>query len=1373
MTERAQRHQDESASANGELFYEQYIDQVDESPEDFLATDADITAPETDPNRFSIVVVDQSQDARDMARDTADARLNQELNQGGKLSRFMKGIWKGNIAKDYYRQKYIREAQQRIEETQDVLVHEDIEDDARSRAIGKTIERFQHEYSGLVHETAGEKKTEVVAENEVSHNLKALIREYANGNLSDEALREERTRVIEAYRESHDDDLFGEGVAQVDNILKVAQSVKGAVEHGESIDEILSGMRIIAGHAREGVRSQAKYDAVDKTIEKLTKSRVGSLLSPEVITAAVTTTASLLRLGSTKAVGAAAMTLAPGLGAGLLAGVRERKRVKDERTQHAREMAQGKDFSNGAKRREQMERTRYETKNASDLTTELRSRIEGSVLDEGGDEALRAAIDALSAITTRVNYSDGNGVDLISYSSAHGVGEERMDLDIAIAEAKIATGGRLTPEALIALGLPADATLEMLIEERSSEFFETIENDMSAKDMAFRKLRRRRVAGAASIGVVSGLTLGIASQELGAMISDSRSGLVEQLWRAENKPHDGADHLTLLHGLVDNDGATHTDPSGEYVSSAFGDQGNMSISDDHNIAVQQDGTISLIDPNGVASAENVKINADGSLPQESLDALAQKGFTVEDLSFTEDVVTHETRTVSVDEFIANHPQDVSHVTRDLWYDNNTPAPVFDKNELSLQWDGNQGLNAEGFQMSVASMVAAGSFHGDQAANWSTQAQSGNLKLAISASVDTQSTVFMVDINSDGTINIPQDSPAGQFFATENGQAVFKGQYAEVVQRNGPGVNGVERIRPLATLVGSGDVASLQDTVEVHTPVIHPDYKITSPGYETKTFTEMAPVLPIYSRRPLENLAARRRNTSVYGPSYNGYRGEYGYDDETEQAERERSPRLRNDPNALLNPREELDWYHDEIMRTRPEDVQRMQATIDASRIVQNLPSNFDTVVTLPVYAPAEHLNIYKTLSLYGQQDTESLQDSLVVLNVNWQDADLTDSEKVGNIQKTKDEIERARRDFPGLRIMIFENEYSRAKVTETGGAIGYVSRDLMDSALLIFRDRKMKGVMADDADGMVLRNDADMNGMSHSHLKKMQKMFRNSPETDVFKGMTRFDVRSNERYPGFGIVTDLSNMINVWSTRDGHVHTGGANFATRASTLAAVGGIGEFNEKRGSGTGSDDVGVGRKIAAARGAKTRSTSSLYGSAGTVGYVSTKSSNSSGASRKVIKHVAGANIDTNSDRLLPFYLDGQWYQHAWSGGKGSFSAGASGYSQRDSIKDTMINKIPFDRFGRRGISYEFLETNITGELSLVDAEYQRKALSILFKDTPGAYTLGDNGEFHFTKEGRKYLRKQIGRQGRKYYPRKYRGLYRRNALNKTPALLSPVA
>jgi hypothetical protein len=1328
-------------------------------------------------NIDDLVLVDVSEDARDAARDRADARLNEELAEGGRVRRFAKSIWKGNIAKEYYRQKYIRHAHSEIEQSQDVLLHEEDREAVRRDAMVATIGRFQSEYDEAIHDDAGEQRETLSEDSEIGGAVKDLIRQYAGGQLNDETLNEEFTRTIAAYRESGGVDLKGSGVVQMSNMLEIARQVRSAVDHGESIDAVMREFSVISGEARTGVRSAAKYDKVEKLIDKVKSSRVGQLIPSTAIVAGVSIAASVARLGSTKAVYAAASTVSLGVGAGLLSGLRERKRVKDERVQHSREMAQGKEFDEGSRRREEMDTARYESVDASGMSAELLELIDPEVLDSGGNDAVQAALDALARTETLVKLSDQRDIDLISYSDVANVAQERFELDIARAEAKVALRQRLDADMRSSLGLDANADIDSIIEGQSVAFIESIDDDISAKDQAFNKLRRRRTRNAALAGAATGLAFGLIAQETLASFSGTRSGLVERLWNAENTPHsDGMQHNTVLNGLAGGDSlqssqTVHHDPSSTYAKYDIGDQGKIRLPDDYKLIDNKDGTISIVDPNGDTTISSLSVHDDGSLPKDSRQMLRSHGIVLDNISKT----VEKTEYVDINDFIGSQHDTTTHVTRELWYDNDTPKPVFDQNELGMSWggDSNKGITGKGdFTFSVAGMQADGSYHEGESTNWAKQAESGDLKLAVSASKDTQAHVFMLDIKPNGEVIIPKDGPAGALFENQNGQAVFKGAYAETVQITGE-QGGTTTIRPLATVVGENNPGQVPVTTEVK----HPGYKITPAGYDTveKTdvaeFTEVAPVIPVVSRRALERIRRRETMQSPYGALYGRMTPEV-----YEQAATDRSPRLREDPSARLNLAEELAWHDQLIRRNGSEEyVRDIENTIATTPDLASINDTTEAIVTIPVGALQESDNIYRTLSLYGQQDNpDSVNSTLVLLHVNWVDADRNDpeNEKAKKIQKTLDEIERAKRDYPGLRVSVMESEWSKTKL-EAGGygdrLIGHVSQKMYDAAMMAVKKSVDEGRMSPDNDVLVIKNDADALGMDRKYLEKMINAFKNHPENDVFTGAVRMGAHRTRDLPGLGFVSQfwqISRIAAQRSTVNGYQDTFGVNAAVRMSTFAAVGGIGHYSDQKVSAP--DDLAIGDRVNAARNASpVRAQSGQSGRRRKFGRRDGPKAGGYGigvalsdrGSFNYHRHVVGADIDSDADRMEEVYIQGKSITDTWKKATGSNGE----MIDRDSSlkkgqKEDLVNDS--DAVVAR------IEKSISGLISeWVPDEKQFTAGLAFVTPGPQSYkikrTSGGRREFTFTPEGRKWVVNRLRKNTREQFDglgnRRMRSLY----------------
>ena len=1309
-------------------------------------------AANTNDKPLTIAVVDQTHDVEAAAKDYAEARLRGEseaAREAGRIKGFLHRIWRGEngIATKYFFNKYVEEAKQRAEEEGLTALYTDSVE-LRNAAMGATIARFTSEYDESIHEVAGERRQELAEDSPFGLAVKKLIENYVEGDSEDwseEAFREAQSRIVRQLDQYGDgDDLIGEGKVRIDNIWQIAQAVKESVNHGESLDNVLQGMKIYTGESRSGVRTEAHQSKIDKTIERLQKSKIGSLVGPETISLGAAIATGIFRVGRGSLMRAAGVTGIPGLLGGVFAGMRENKRLKEERAIHAREVAQGQEFEDKGRRAE-IEKTRYETVAAKELIGSLEEFIDKEDLSP---EELQQCYKSIVNAASRIYASDELQADFISYSSVTEVESERFELDVAIARAKVKLEGRLgdLPEALVAdLGIDKDGTVDDAI-YKSTDVLYSLMDDRSKKDEAFKKLKRRRVAIAAATGAVTGFTIGLASQEALAFFDSGYDGLLENVLTGEG----GGDRQTLLAGIFHGEGYGYNTETivsaGDYTSyDVGGSQGSINLPDNYQLTYNPDGTTNIIDPNGNVFAENVSFEADGSLSQASQELLQEKGAVVEDFSAVVNSQESIVQDLSVDEYLEHHQSKLTNITRDFWYDNDT-ASVFDNDELGLQW-GSQGDDGS-IRLSISNMTDYGSYHGFDSVSWSDEAQGGTLKFAVSASIDSQDRVFMVDIAPDGSIDIPSDSPAANLFSVdEYGQVEFNGAYGEVVAIQDVDTDGITHVTPLATMEGNNSVSTISTTVEVLTDKNVPKFQITPPPIElvanatptVEGFGGPAVVL----RRPLENIARRRPGY------YNQYRN--GYTEQRESQLEDISPRLRSDRNANLELGEETTRYKQWLAGTRgPEYVSQIEQGINNSKELQQASGDIDFVATIPVAAVSESENIYNTLGLLARQDSDDIEKSLILLNVNWLDEARSDPEKAANILRTMAEIDRARKDFPHLRIATIEREYNRESVEKTGGVIGYVAQDLQSAALLWLQQQIENGKRSPSQDAIIQRYDADMRGMSKHAWRDIRRAFSKYPETDIFKGVTRLGADQYEKYPGFGLVTEMVANTTAISVMEGGIHTGGANFGVRASTLAATNGVGDARMY--SGAGSDDAQIGRRVAAARSGHFMRSSDRR-------YRNYSESIPVDVNRRVVRLVGGSTVDTDAERFIRRYRDGKWWQSVWSdeSGPGAFSDGAGGYSPRTSGGSSRQNRP--ERLSAKTI--KDLEINISEELSIASPEHQRRVLSLLFKNTPGAYTLEDTDDgkvkFKFTKAGRKYIKRYLKSFGRRKHDQLYGNPY----------------
>ena len=174
----------------------------------------------------------------------------------------------------------------------------------------------------------------------------------------------ERLRQARAKQERGSADLekvVGEGELYADNLLEIAEQVRGLVEHGQSIDELDIDLDITLGRAKAGVRTETQANAIGTIAKRLTDSKFGGWVSG-MAGAATTETAVASALSVVYSAGAfmgqrvarsrllaAASFGGTALLAGGIAAWRERKQLDRERRLHARERAKSATFVEGAR----------------------------------------------------------------------------------------------------------------------------------------------------------------------------------------------------------------------------------------------------------------------------------------------------------------------------------------------------------------------------------------------------------------------------------------------------------------------------------------------------------------------------------------------------------------------------------------------------------------------------------------------------------------------------------------------------------------------------------------------------------------------------------------------------------------------------------------------------------------------------------------------------------------------------------------------------------------------------------------------------------------------------------------------------------------
>lgn len=1112
--------------------------------------------------KFKVVLVDIDDIADDAARDAAERHLTESKEGMRGVGGFFKKMWKHGMAREYYHQKQLIRSREMIREHGDIYAAEQdprIEKTAHEEAMRIIVDRFASEYEETVHE--GETRSTIdrkgdESQRKVHEGVTNLIKEYAAGTLTDENFREARTRLLETVSESRED--ANKKSLYADNLLEVARQVKLAVDHGTKLEDLDLEFDIKVGEAKSAIRTKPNYNAADRIIESIKKTPVGRFVNEGTLATSVAIGVSVGAWAGKRALTSNVAKVVTFGGSALAAagftGFAENKRLKEDRTQHAREMAQGRTYEHGkSPRREEMDKYIHQMEGAGELTASLRAKLfedtsEGKIEERTlSAEERGAAIAQLADIEARIALSDKHSIDLLSYSAPTAIERERLDLDLMRAQAKVQLRKALekSPDG-------SGKDLATLLELAKNERIESLtkgDGGIEERNKLFDKMKRGKVARAAIAGAVGGLAIGAVVQEAGAFFDSHQVGAVERLVRGdavfrEGGRHLGATPVESLRALLEHRLPQAVDP---LHSVTLGENGHVRLPEGMTLS-GQGNEYTLTDGDRVL-ARGLSLTNEGGLDQESIAQLEHQGLIVS--SATENVQSTVNGTVSPSQYLGQRPTLGTHVARGLWFDNDTPAPVFDRNELRLWWGGehNQGLDANGqYTFSMDHMTPGGSFHSGLTADAQRLMAEGKLRILLSVSQDTQATPIEVPIGPDGAIHIDPDSETGRLlFRTDaNGHAEFLGRFAEVAEVTG-NENGTEHVRILATYEGQG-----LDTIPAPVTTTVPETTTTINAPHDYTI-EPPPIIPIWGRRPLEPInGVRGPNPLLEVPIAGYYYNAPITPEQRKEYEEKLSPALRGNPDAALDAKAEAQRY----LESLNEDY-RAQVELLAEQ-AGDMSSECKLSICIPVAGHQEGDNIEKTLSCYLNQtaDPNSYE---IVLFVNQPDLD-----KEGNRIRsdgTLGKIQAFKKKHPELPIRVMQTVLPRSEAR-----IGHIRKLLNDATVL------RSSLRTEVADVVLVSNDADTRGVAPTYVENLEVKFDKNSKTEAFFGQLDWDPESYIRNPLVHIGARLYQYFSMQNRRAGRgMESSGANFAFRSSIYTAIGG---YNTDSGLGEDND---LGRRI----------------------------------------------------------------------------------------------------------------------------------------------------------------------------------------------------
>lgn len=704
---------------------------------------------------------DVKHDKEELARDLAESDLNAEVAN----AKFLKKLWKGTLFQKYYQKKYTKEYLNE-ERTQNIdgkeLTVYDIIDRRKKGAIERFVKSVTEGEEGYIHQKAGESLKEVDAE--TTAKLRKIIEDYAR---EPEGADEEKIRrdfeeaagrfAAEAVEAGKIPDHFS-----VDNYLEVAQQARERALQHISMDRVMEGFKLYNAEVRDGVRTEAHRDNLDKIIDKIENSGIGQFIPAEVVAGAVSVVSALTGTG---------VRAMAGVGGGIAAssiitGLRERNRITGDRARLLRDVANGtvskdridtlKDIAEGKNEEKETKSDKYEAKifgtcydlrTASDLTVDIKYALDPLRNGEETEAERRQNIlNAIAEARVRIDLSDGEKKDLIGYSSEDKRGKERLDLDTALisAEKSLSEEDRAT------------------LEDLKATITKTISENIDTKDKDFKKKRAAMAIKKSGKTLALGLATFFTTQELIALADPNKIGILDRVFHAKN----------------------NNDASETLLASGFGfNRGKITNTEVVNtVQLREDQTVEI---------ENLGEGYNKTLVKEA---------------WTEYPKTPN----SVSEVSPESLADRLRVKYDGWANNGTT--VSDGNELSAYLRDGQ----------MVSSMRGISTMGNQSFDYGELAAAGKIKGYLT--IGGTKFELASKLNNAGQLTWGENgiftTTAGETIKAigDNGEKLYK--YFEIAMDNGVDADGIQHIIPFATDAGRNTFSGVIQKA-VTEPINHP------------------------------------------------------------------------------------------------------------------------------------------------------------------------------------------------------------------------------------------------------------------------------------------------------------------------------------------------------------------------------------------------------------------------------------------------------------------------------------------------------------------------------------------------------------------------
>lgn len=664
--------------------------------------------------RFETTIVNRSSDPRIRARELAESQWNEEMRSlsGFNPLKFARRFQLRSL-EEWYKQRYLQRAVKAMIENNNSclemdLVHNQLSNPTANRA------KEQGEAHSVIEDIRSQKDSgelradtsvlEVNGELKTKFNdsvLKPLLENISNN--SEERIATMQSLLRQFIAQNQEDttvqEIFGKEASEFNviadyfatDLLALVDKIK---EDQETHQRVLANMdqyiNLQFANIQWRAQTEVNFNAADRLIQKVQGTRAGIILTPATVGLAFSLGTAALTKGRSIATHAIATPVAGFLAGATFAALRRSKDLKVDYQTHARERTYGNTIQPRSERREKLDtymQTMASTTSLLDGGEEGRNRTESDYRginelieqDLSSELNRKSLLNRVAEIQERLDFSVRQKVDLITYDDEFEVQKGRLQLQLAVAHAKVK---------LKEAGMSEDEIVDTLRNFRA-DWNQKFIKDKHIQDQEFTHYRVNQAVRAGVLGGGLGAVSGLLGERLMGNINKIPG--VGVVGEKIDDIHDKIFETTHM----SNDGTTHIDRQTFQNAYNNPESQTLNLSDTVTAQINPDHTVVFTNGQTTFSGQlspDGTITGTGKLPPE-INQNFQDLFNVEQKTVSSDsAITEELKqlsesgkgTVSLNE----HYQlsyDSGNVSSIINMDTNTP--LFSSENIQISPDG--------------------------------------------------------------------------------------------------------------------------------------------------------------------------------------------------------------------------------------------------------------------------------------------------------------------------------------------------------------------------------------------------------------------------------------------------------------------------------------------------------------------------------------------------------------------------------------------------------------------------------------------------------------------------------------------------------------